>query len=350
MSYPKPAFSVTLDGRDITSKIYPRLVSLTLTEERENAVDQLDITIDDSDGRVAIPRTGAKLTLRLGWAATGMVDKGTFIVDEVEHEGAPDAIILRARSAEMAKPVRVKKNRSFHDKTIDAIVGEIAKDNKLTPKIGKTFIGKKVDHIDQTNESDIHFLNRLGKRFDAVATIKKDTLLFLPIDEAANSQGQTLPTITLRRSDGDKHRYHTASRDAYSGVRAQWHDTEDAKEKSELIGEDDNPKRLRHVYANQKDAEDAAKSEWNRVERGKATLQFTLALGRPDVSPMMGVRIPTLKAPIGNIEWMIVKVTHSLSSQGFTTQLELETKKGKDSEQVTNSVEDDANDEVDSGD
>jgi phage protein D len=104
--------------------------------------------------------------------------------------------------------------------------------------------------------------------------------------------------------------------------------------KSELIGEDDNPKRLRHVYANQKDAEDAAKSEWNRVERGKATLQFTLALGRPDVSPMMGVRIPTLKAPIGNIEWMIVKVTHSLSSQGFTTQLELETKKGKDSEQV----------------
>jgi hypothetical protein len=55
MSYPKPVFSVTLDGRDITSKIYPRLVSLTLTEERENAVDQLDITIDDSDGRVAIP-------------------------------------------------------------------------------------------------------------------------------------------------------------------------------------------------------------------------------------------------------------------------------------------------------
>jgi phage protein D len=118
MSYPKPVFSVTLDGRDITSKIYPRLVSLTLTEERENAVDQLDITIDDSDGRVAIPRTGAKLTLRLGWAATGMVDKGTFIVDEVEHEGAPDTIILRARSAEMGKPVRVKKIAVFMTKRL----------------------------------------------------------------------------------------------------------------------------------------------------------------------------------------------------------------------------------------
>ena len=330
MSYPQPTFSITLEGKDITSKIYPRLVSLTLTEERANTVDQLDITIDDSDGRVAIPATGAKITLQLGGpgftANGGMVDKGTFIVDEVEHEGAPDTITLRARSAQMAKPIRIKKSRSFHAQTIDAIVNQIASDNKLTPRVGKTFIGKIVDHIDQTNESDIHFLNRLGKKFDAVATIKKDALLFLPIGEATNSKGQALPTITLHRRDGDKHRYHTANRDAYSGVRAQWHDPDDAKEKSELIGEDDNPKRLRHVYANQKDAEDAAKSEWSRIERGKATLQFTLALGRPDVSPMMSVQIPELKAPIGDAEWLIVKVTHSLSSQGLTTQLEMESK------------------------
>ncbi|MFZ6640819.1 hypothetical protein ACO0LL_13820 [Undibacterium sp. TC4M20W] len=33
----------------------------------------------------------------------------------------------------------------------------------------------------------------------------------------------------------------------------------------------------------------------NRVKRGKATLQFTLALGRPDITPMMGMRIPSLK-------------------------------------------------------
>jgi len=324
MAYPKPAFQVTLDGRDITNKIYPRLVSLTLTEQRENAVDQLDITIDDSDGRVAIPPTGAKLTLKLGWEGTGMVDKGTFIVDEVEHEGAPDTLILRARSAAMAKPVRVKKSRSFHQKTVDAIVGQIARDNQLTPKVGKGYIGKKVDHIDQTNESDIHFLNRLGKQFDAVATIKKDALLFLPISETTNSKGESLPTITLKRQDGDKHRYHLATRDAYSGVRAQWHDTDQAKEESELIGEDDNPKRLRNVYANRQEAEDAAKSEWNRIERGKAALQFTLALGRPDVSPMMGVNIPSLKAPIGNTEWMIVKTTHMVSAQGFVTQLEME--------------------------
>ena len=120
MSHNKPAFAITLDGQDITSKIYPRLVSLTLTEARENAVDELNITIDDSDGRVAIPRKGVKITLQLGWDSggnsAGMVDKGSFVVDEVEHEGAPDMLVLRARSAEMAKPVRTRKDRSFDKK------------------------------------------------------------------------------------------------------------------------------------------------------------------------------------------------------------------------------------------
>lgn len=332
MSYPIPAFSVTLDGRDITNKIHPRLVSLTLTEARENAVDQLDISIDDSDGLVAIPAKGVKITLKLGWKSTGMVDKGTFIVDEVEHEGAPDTITLRARSASMDKPVRVKKNRSFHQQTIDAIVGQIASDNNLTPKVGKKFKDELIDHIDQTNESDINFLNRLGKRFDAVATVKKEALLFMPIGEGANSKGEKMPTVTLNRRDGDKHRYHTASRDAYSGVRAQWHDAEDAKENSELIGSDQNPKRLRHIYANQKDAENAAQAEWNRVKRGKATMQFTLALGRADLTPMMGIRVPSMKPPIGKTDWIIVKTTHNLTAQGYTTQLELETRAGNSNE------------------
>lgn len=335
MQHNKPAFALTLDGQDITSKINPRLVSLTLTEARENAVDELTITIDDSDGRVAIPRKGVKITLQLGWhgagSATSLVDKGSFIVDEVEHEGAPDVLVLRARSAEMAKPVRTRKDRSFDKKTVAEIVGQIAKDNGLTPKVSQSLQKKIIDHIDQTNESDMHFLNRLGKRFDAVATVKKDALLFLPIDEGSNSKGENLPTVTLTRRDGDRHRYHTASRDAYSGVRAQWHDADDANEKSELVGEDENAKRLRHIYPNQAAAEEAAKAEWNRVERGKATLQFTLALGRPDITPMMGVRFAGMKAPIGETEWLVVKVSHSLSGQGFTTQLEMETMSEKTS-------------------
>ncbi|MFZ6744018.1 hypothetical protein ACO0LC_12370 [Undibacterium sp. JH2W] len=147
----------------------------------------------------------------------------------------------------------------------------------------------------------------------------------------SNSKGENLPTVPLERHDGDKHRYHTASTPLAATLTAasalNGMTPNDAKEKSELIGEDDNPKRLRHTYPNQEAAEQAAKAEMNRVKRGKATLQFTLALGRPDITPMMGVHISSLKAPIGDTDWIIVKTMHSVTAQGFITQLEMETRK-----------------------
>jgi phage protein D len=324
--YPSPNFEVTLDGKDLTAKFRPRLIDLTLTESRENEADQLDINLDDSDGLLVIPTKGAKLTLSLGWRDGDMIDKGTFIVDEIEHAGAPDTLTLRARSAEFHSPVRTKKSRSFHEQNLGTILRTIANDNRLALRISSKLASTHIPHIDQTNESDVHFLNRLGKQFDAVATVKKDRLLFLSINAGKNAKGDTLPQLTVSRKDGDKHRYHSASRDAYSGVRAQWHNATTNKENSELVGSDTNPKRMRHIYANQANAERAAKAEWQRIQRGEATLQFDFALARPDIAPMMAVQFPDLKEPIGELEWLIVKATHSLSSSGFTTSIEAESK------------------------
>lgn len=39
-----------------------------------------------------------------------------------------------------------------------------------------------IEHIDQTHESDAAFLRRLGRKYDAVATVKNDKLLFIPIN------------------------------------------------------------------------------------------------------------------------------------------------------------------------
>lgn len=321
-----PIFRVTLDGTDLTAKIKPRLVSLTLTETRGDEADQLDIVLDDSDGLLAIPRKSATIALWMGWADTGLVDKGTFEVDEIEHGGAPDQLTLRARSAPMTSSMRTKRDRSWHQKTVGAIVGTIAADHGLQPRVGD-FASTLIDHIDQTGESDLAFLNRLGKRFDAVATVKKNALLFLPISQSVNSSGQALPVITISRKDGDSHRYHTAGRDAYSGVRAEWQDAGAAGRKSVLVGKEDNAKRLRESYSSEADALDAAAAEWNRIQRGKATLSYTLALARPDITPQMGVRVPALKAPMGGAEWLVAKATHAISSS-FTTALELEIKEG----------------------
>ncbi len=54
MSYPIPQWPVVLDGTDLTARISPRLLDLTLTECRDSEADQLDLRIHDHDGKMAL--------------------------------------------------------------------------------------------------------------------------------------------------------------------------------------------------------------------------------------------------------------------------------------------------------
>ena len=109
--YPIPAWRVTLDGQDLTERFKPRLLELSLDEARGDDADQLDLVIHDHDGRMAIPPRGALLRVAIGWEGQGLVDKGSYRVDETEHSGAPDIISVRARSADLAKPMRTSTER-----------------------------------------------------------------------------------------------------------------------------------------------------------------------------------------------------------------------------------------------
>lgn len=335
--YAAPRWRVTVDGQDVTGKVAPRLMSLSITECRSDQADQLDITLSDHDGLLELPRRGVAVRVFLGWSdARGMVDKGTFEVDEVEFSGPPDIITLRARSADMSNALRTRATRSFHKTTIKAIVETIAKAHKLAPVVG-TFGATKIAHIDQTDESDLAFLNRIGKRYDAVATIKEGKLLFLPIGNGGTASGKEMPTIELTRRDGDSIRYQVADRDSYTGVHASWQDKGKAKRRHVLAGVIGNAKRLRQLYASEEDALEAARAEWARLQRGTATLRFELAYGRPDLTPQAKVRMLGTKPLISSTVWLLSRVTHKLDDGGLTTSVEAETadsrKEGDDNDQ-----------------
>jgi phage protein D len=79
---------VVLDGQDLTDRLAPRLLDLSLTESRGDEADELNLRLHDHDGRVALPRRGVTLQVAIGWRESGLFDKGTFVVDDVEHSGA----------------------------------------------------------------------------------------------------------------------------------------------------------------------------------------------------------------------------------------------------------------------
>ena len=323
--HPAPQWRVIVDGKDMTARVAPRLMSLSITECRSDQADQLDLVLDDADGRLELPRRGVSVRVYLGWnGPRGLVDKGTFEVDEVEFSGPPDTITLRARSADMGNALRTRATRSFHQTTIRAIVQTVAQAHALAPVVGQ-FGETKIAHIDQTDESDLAFLNRIGKRYDAVATIKEGRLLFLPVGKGDTASGKEMPTIELTRRDGDRIRYHVADRDSYTGVRASWQDKGKATRRHVLAGVIGNAKRLRQLYASEEDALEAARAEWARLQRGMATLHFDLAYGRPELAPQTKVRFAGLKEPMGSTVWLLSRVTHKLDDGGLTTSAEGET-------------------------
>ncbi|OLK00846.1 phage late control D family protein [Xanthomonas oryzae pv. oryzae] len=325
MSYLTPQWRVVLDGVDLTERIAPRLLDLTLTECRGGEADQLDLRIHDHDGKMALPKRGVRLAVALGWKALGLVEKGTFIVDEVEYSGAPDVITVRARSADLTAEMRTRRERSWHNTTLGAVLNTLAGEHGLTPRVAETLARIKLPHLDQANESDMNLLTRLGQRFDAVATVKAVALVFAPIGAGTTATGKPLPTVTLTRRDGDQHRYSVADRDAYTGVRAYWTDKGKAKRQSVLVGTDDNAKRLRESYADEATARQHAHAELERVKRGVAKFDYTLAIGRADLFPEQGLTMSGFKPEIDGQLWLIAKTTHAINgSSGFTTSLELE--------------------------
>jgi phage protein D len=323
---PQADYRITLDRRDLSRLIAPRLISLTLTESRADEADTLDLVLDDADHGLAIPKHGANLKLSIGWVGEPLIDKGSFKVDEVEHGGAPDIITIRARSASMTEAMHERREKSWHGQTLGAIIHTIANRHELQATIARTLAKVAIAHIDQTHESDMSFLTRLAKRYDAVMNVKDLRLLFMPVGSGATASGKPLPRLALSRADGDQHRYHIAQRESYTAVRAHWHSNAKSKRQSVVIGEDNNKntKVLPEDYATEAEACAAAQAEYARTQRSQATLSYTLARGRADVFPELPVSVSGFKPEIDQTPWVVRKNTHTIGDAGFTTALELE--------------------------
>ncbi|ENE3335257.1 phage late control D family protein, partial [Escherichia coli] len=102
-----PDFDILAEGKTL-SGVAERLMSLSLTDNRGFEADQLTITLDDADGQLQLPPRGARLTVLIGWKGEPLTEKGTYIVDEIAHEGPPDRLTVSARSADFRDEFNVK--------------------------------------------------------------------------------------------------------------------------------------------------------------------------------------------------------------------------------------------------
>jgi phage protein D len=308
----------------------PRLVSLAISEKRGDEADQLDIVLDDADGLLAIPPEGARLLVMLGWkqgrdVAPGLVHKGSFKVDEVNHSGPPDQIRIRARAADFTSAIRNRREQSWANTTLGTVLQDIAGRNALSLRIAPDLAAIALPALHQSRESDTAFLRRLGRENDAVADQDRHPDLRAqgrghhqhgpaPADPRAHPPQRRWPFMAAPDADGQ------------AGVTAHWHDRKAARHRAVTMGKAEGAKTLRKTYPDEASARRAATAEHTRLKRAPATLDMRLALGRPDAIPEARVTLTGFKPEIDATPWLITEVTHRLDNAGgFITELKMET-------------------------
>ncbi|ORJ21638.1 hypothetical protein BS639_09075 [Rouxiella silvae] len=343
----QPDHRLSIDGVVLTA-LDERLMSLSLTDNRGFEADRLELTIDDSDGRVVMPSRGAKIAVAIGWAGKPLVDKGLFTVDEITHQGPPDRLIIAARSADFRETFNVKREYSWHNVKVSDVVSAIAGRYDLIPAVSASLKDIEIDHADQTNESDISFLTRMAEMLGAIATIKNGQLLFIVPGMGVSQSGRVLPAVMITRASGDGHSFRIADRDAYTGVQTYWLDLNFGKKKPTTVkrrrkkkpvavtpasskkegdymeGAEGNVFVMRKTFKTERAAKRAAAAKWRELQRGAAEFSITLARGREDLYPELHANVSGFKPIIDQADWVIHRVTHSIDDSGFLTVLELE--------------------------
>ncbi len=326
----KPAFEITANDKDITVAIQKRLISLRVTDQSGWESDALEIVLDDSDPlkSLALPTTGAELQLKLGYE-NALFNMGVFIVDALELSGPPNQIRIQAKAAPQdATPkgktsLRTQKTRSWEaGTTLQTLVNQIANEHGLEPAVGQSLRDLSLPHIDQVNESDINLLTRIAKDYDALVKPVAGKLVVTKRAESKSTRGQNLKPIPLQGSEITNWRLNIRKREPAASVVAVYRDLEQAKDVEVVIGDGEPVRRLKHQYADEASAKEAAQAELDKGQRSERALSISL----PGQVNLKAERILTIENTRQHVDgnWLITQAEHSLNRSSLRTNLNAE--------------------------
>jgi len=324
-----PQFVITANGADISDKINSRLISLRYSDSAGFDSDSLEFTISDGieSSPVEMPNTGAEIELSLGYDLR-VVKMGRFIVDEVTREGWPETISVRARSASFdkgkngEKQLQTQRNKKHEKGTFGKLVENIAKTNGLQSKVSDSLSSIDLGAQHQIDESDLHFLIRIARRFDGIIKVADGKLMAVKKSENKTMSGGSL-SISVSVNEVTSYRLTLAKREESGSVRAYWHEHKKAKRHAVTVGEGDPETSLKGLYTDKTAAESAAKSELARRGRQKEKLELTLP-GRPEFAAEAELTVSGFRSGV-NGKWNITSVEHEISaSSGYRVSIEAE--------------------------
>ena len=327
----QPTFRIIADGKDITTLINDRLLSLRTSDKPGMESDDFELRIDDRDQAVALPSRGAGIEVYLGYTGQALTRLGRYTVDEIELSGPPDTLVIRGKASDMRGSGKTVRSWSWENVPLQQIVRDVAARNGWQPVCP---VQTKVPRVDQLNESDYNFITRLAKQYDCTAKLADGKLLVMPRQGGQTASGKNLSPVVLRRSDLSRYQFRLGDRNTQKAVRTKHQDKKSGALKVVELDNDDLPNGLpavhtdRHIYPNKSAAEQAAKARLAAFNRSSAGVRLEMA-GRTDVFAERSIIVQGIKPGLDG-EYLAEAVEQLFTSSGWTTTVECNGgKKGK---------------------
>lgn len=221
------------EGVDISRDIDPYLKSLSFADNGTGKADDLQITLEDREGRWInpwMPEKGDRVQANIlvqHWEHEGDSRKlpcGTFSVDTANLKGPPDTVAIKASSIPAHSAARnERKTRAWEKIKLSAIAQDIATKAGLQLMYEAEY-DPQYDRVDQTQQSDLSFLAAIAGREGIATKVTGETIVLF--DEYLYEQKPTVRTIRRGESDILKYAFERSTVDvAYSACTVEYYDS-----------------------------------------------------------------------------------------------------------------------------
>lgn len=324
----QPKFVVEYEGKDITKDISPYFLQITFTDNLKGETDDLEINLEDRDHRWKngwFPQRGDSIRLLIGYEGEPLVNCGLFQVDEVELNGPPDTVSLKALAAGVKESLRTDNTVAYENKSFEEIAKEIAKKHgyTLTGKIGAAKRKRRSKRITQKKETDLAFLKRLGEAEGVIFTVKDGQLVWHDQDELDGAGSVSV----IDRSNMTRFTFRAKTAQVYKACQVSYHDPKTKKLithtfKGDGVTTGDTLKL--NTRCESKDDAIIKAAAALRNQNGKQIEGSITLPGNPKMAAGANVDVYGLGVIDGT--YQIVKARHTLErGRGYATEIELST-------------------------
>lgn len=318
-------FMIHVGGTNITAKINPFLISLSVSNKVGTHSDTASVELDDKDGQLFLPADGDEMAVMLGWEGEGARQVFIGTIDEIKSSGdrgGGRTVSISAKGVDTKGKPKQPQQRHFDDKTIKEVLTDAGKDADITEiEVDPALADIKREYIEMRDESFIHFGERLAREVGGNFHIsgKKATM---------TKRDGTYTAFTTATWGGNLHSWDIApklGRPQFKKTKARWYDRKKAKleiEESDTELDADAEHFTRYAEPNKDQAKKRTESDKATSERDKGEGTVTIE-GNTGAIPD-GLCIVAGARPGVDGAYRIESADHSYSrSGGFTTTLQL---------------------------